>query len=296
MLIENAVFSVVSGALGRRSFIPSFVFVATLAAAALPLCVAEAQDKSSTKPSAPAGGTAQNDRKSMVETLKDTTVAVVKGRVLDSLEKPLADAEVLLLDARGKTAYAVKSSKNGRFEVPSVKPGRYRLSARSLGYLNARSDMLTLVARDTVDVDFILDPNENTLAEVRVRAAGIIPQYRITAEEIAKKPDRDALSVILNRRIRMLGDSYKNCLPDTSTFTLDFRHIRKSPKYMGMDSSMPLRLFINGVWHGVRGIKDVLADIPAEDILEMNYVDCWDKTRPNLRNSLMVVLKPGRRY
>lgn len=222
--------------------------------------------------------------------------AVVQGRVLDSLEKPLAGVDVIITDTRDKVVFQTKSSAKGTFIFDKVKSGRYRLSARSLGYQNARSNTLEIASLDTLDVEFVLDPREATLAEVRVTASSIPAQYRITAEEIAKKSDRDALDVVLNRRIRMLGDTYKGCMPDTSTFTTDFRFIRKSPKLMGMETGIPLRLFINGRWFGVRGIKDVLADIPAEDIAEINYVDCWDKERPSLRNTLHVVLKPGRRY
>lgn len=222
--------------------------------------------------------------------------AVVQGRVLDSLEKPLAGVDVIITDTRDRVIFQTKSSAKGTFIFNKIKSGSYRLSARSLGYQNARSNTLEIASLDTLDVEFILDPREATLAEVRVTASSIPAQYRITAEEIAKKPDRDALDIVLNRRIRMLGDTYKGCMPDTSTFTTDFRFIRKSPKLMGMQTGIPLRLFINGRWFGVRGIKDVLADIPAEDIAEINYVDCWDKERPSLRNTLHVVLKPGRRY
>lgn len=222
--------------------------------------------------------------------------AVVQGKVLDSAEKGLSGAEVLILDANNKVVAKTTSASNGSFAFKSISSGRYRFAARAIGFQQGRSDLMEISAPDTLDIHFVLDVNEGTLAEVNVTGRGNNAAYRITAAEIAKKPDRDALDVILNRRIRMLGDTYKGCMADTSTFTLDFRYIRKSPKSMSMDSSMPLRLFINGRWHGVRSIKDVLAEIPAEDIAEINYVDCWDKDRPRLRNSLLVVLKPGKRY
>jgi len=222
--------------------------------------------------------------------------AIVQGFVVDSSEKPIAGADVYISDNRNKVIARAKTGENGGFVFRAVKPGVYRFQARSVGYLNGKSELMKLATSDTLDLQFVLESSKNTLGAVDVVGGSAPSAYHITAAEIEKTGYADALDVVLNRRIRMLGDTYKGCMADTSQFTRDFRQIRKSPKSMSMDSSMPLRLYINGVWHGVRSIKDVLSEIPAEDIAEMNYVDCWDKERPNLRNSLMVVLKPGIRY
>lgn len=226
---------------------------------------------------------------------QSTPPSIVQGVVLDSVNKPISGAEVIVTDPENKVIARTKSGDNGGFRFSSLKAGTYRFTARSIGYAQGISDPMKLGPGDTLDLQFVLDASSATIEEVRVVAAKNA-QYRITAEEIEKTGYADALDVVLNRRIRMLGDTYKGCMSDTSTFTKDFRYIRKPPKSMSMDSSMPLRLYINGVWHGVRSIKDVLSEIPAKDIAEMNYVDCWDTERPNLRNSLMVVLKPGVRY
>ncbi len=264
-------------------------FATLLVMCLLPL-VASAQDSSSS---------AKVDRAEKAAPSKDTVsakaVSVVQGVVMDSMEKPMRGAEVIVTDTRNRVITRVRTAERGAFAFRTLKPGSYRIGARAVGYLNGRSEVFNLKGGDTLDLQFVLDANDNALAAVRVVSSSN-PQYRITADEIAKKPDRDALDVVLNRRIRMLGDTYKGCMADTSEFTLDFRFIRKSPKSMSMDSSMPLRLYINGIRYGVRGIKDVLSEIPAEDIAELNYVDCWDTTRPNLRNSLIVILKPGKRY
>jgi hypothetical protein len=55
-------------------------------------------------------------------------------------------------------------------------------------------------------------------------------------------------------------------------------------------------MYINGVRHDAPGAKNILSQIPLEDIAEMRYIDCWDTTTPQFRNSLMVVLKPGKQY
>ena len=224
--------------------------------------------------------------------------SIVQGYVLDSANKPISGAEVMISDARNKVLATAKSGEGGFFQFRVLKPGTYRFTARSLGFSNGKSKPMPLAPGDTLDLQFVLDGTaaSNEIAAVSVVGGSKNPQYRITAAEIAKTADGDALDVVLNRRIRMLGDTYKGCMSDTSTFTRDFRYIRKPPKSMSSDSSMPLRLYINGRWYGVRGIKDVLSEIPAEDIAEINYVDCWDRERPNLRNTLLVVLKPGVRY
>ena len=44
-------------------------------------------------------------------------------------------------------------------------------------------------------------------------------------------------------------------------------------------------------------MKNILSEIPAEDVAEMRYVDCWDTSVPfMMRNALFVVLKPGKSY
>ena len=60
---------------------------------------------------------------------------------------------------------------------------------------------------------------------------------------------------------------------------------------------LPPNLYINGILHGELGMKNILADIPVEDIAEMHYVDCLDTTVPSsMRNALFIVLKPGKAY
>lgn len=60
---------------------------------------------------------------------------------------------------------------------------------------------------------------------------------------------------------------------------------------------LPPNLYVNGVLHSELGMKNILSDIPAEDIAEMRYIDCWDTSFPQqMRNALFIVLKPGKGY
>ena len=72
------------------------------------------------------------------------------------------------------------------------------------------------------------------------------------------------------------------------------------PKLSNPDDTLgkaPPLLYVNGVLHSEWGMKNILLHIPAEDIAEMNYIDCWDDKMPlQMRNALFVVLKPGKSY
>jgi len=226
--------------------------------------------------------------------------AFVRGVVVDTLGTPLTQASVVVMVPKTKTdsetivASATTDSK-GRFTLPRVPAkGHYVIVARKVGYGVASSKAMSFAAKDTTEIRFELALNELTTVYV---SAPLPKEYRIDSTEINKHAVHDALDVVMNYRPRMLGDVYKQCPPDTSHLTIDHRLYRRLPRFMGDPSHYPpFRLFINGVWHGEQGVKDILAQIPAEDILEMRYVSCWDRVTPELQNSLIVVLKPGASY
>lgn len=63
------------------------------------------------------------------------------------------------------------------------------------------------------------------------------------------------------------------------------------------DSTHPFHLYINGALRdGPPGAKNILSQIPVDDIDEMRYIDCLDTKTPQYRNSLMIILKPGKIY
>lgn len=186
----------------------------------------------------------------------------------------------------------------GRFtlgDLPSGQPLVF--TARKVGYAVAASNPVTLKDGESQQLEFHLD--KAALTPVRVIARRNAA-YHIDSTAIAKLPTRDALGVVLNYKPRMLGDVYKQCAPDTSHLVYgDSNMYRKPLKYWGGDPSHVLpqfRLIINGIWHGERSAKDILASTDADDIAEMNYVSCDDRDMPDLRNALMIVLKPGVAY
>lgn len=227
--------------------------------------------------------------------------AFVRGVVVDTLGKPINQASVLIVappkaanDSETVVA-SVSTDGKGRFTIPRVPAkGHYVVRARKIGYGAASSKPMSFAGRDTTEIRFELAVNELNTVYI---TAQLPKEYRIDSTEINKHAVHDALDVVMNYRPRMLGDVYKQCPPDTSHLTIDHRYYRRLPKFMGDPTHYPpFRLFINGIWHGEQSIKDILAQIPAEDILEMRYVSCWDRVTPQFQNSLMVILKPGASY
>jgi hypothetical protein len=226
---------------------------------------------------------------------------LVRGVVVDSANDPVGGAEVSAADSTHTVVATVRSDKGGAFTILTLAPNTpYVFSARRVGFAPGVSKSIALRAIDTLNLRFTLDAVATTLPVVSVTAK-INLAYRIDAAEIAKRPVVDALDVVLNYRQRMLGDAYKECRPDTSHLTL--RAPRQSTILPRLASpgdtigQLPPRLYVNGILHSELGMKDILSEIPAEDIAEMRYIDCWDSSVPfMMRNALFVVLKPGKSY
>lgn len=231
--------------------------------------------------------------------------ASVRGTVTDTAKAPVEGVEVLVTPESNdrsknppKPIARATTDSLGRFtfsDLPANQPLSF--TARKLGYTALTSDPITLKENETQELAFRLEKAPLVAVKVTARRNAA---YHIDSTAIAKLPVRDALGVILNYRQRMLGDVYKMCAPDTSHLTYGDPHMYRAPlKFWGGDPSHYLpqfRLYINGIWHGERSAKDILASIDVDDIAEMNYVDCNDKDMPELRNSLLVVLKPGKSY
>lgn len=61
----------------------------------------------------------------------------IMGIVEDSVGNPVADALVMVYELRRQ----VRSRADGSFRIDSIKPGKYRVGARSLGYIGAGVDV-----------------------------------------------------------------------------------------------------------------------------------------------------------
>ena len=224
------------------------------------------------------------------------THPMVRGVVVDSENNPLTAAEVYATDTVTHAVVTTRSDSAGGYRLNGLSAGvPYIFAARRVGFAHGASHAITLRPTDTLNIDFALDPINITLPTVRI-VTGVNAAYRIDAAEIAKHPVLDALDVVLQLRPRMLGDPYRECRTDTSHFTFGVPRFMPPIAPSSNRVDPPPRLYVNGVWHGEMGMKNILSEIPADDIAEMRYIDCQDTATPELRNSLMVILKPGRQY
>lgn len=96
-----------------------------------------------------------------------TQQATVSGTVVaDSTAIPLPAAEVLL----ETTMYRARTDHRGRFRIGGIDVGRYRLTARAVGFRQVTVD-LVLGPGDSLEVDFTLRGEAVSLAPLEVTAA-----------------------------------------------------------------------------------------------------------------------------
>ncbi|MBA3918507.1 MAG: hypothetical protein C0516_07965 [Gemmatimonas sp.] len=96
-----------------------------------------------------------------------TDGVTVSGVVLvDSLERPIADAEVELIG----TPYRTRSDSAGAFSLRSVPVGAYRLQLRAVGYAPLVLDV-QLMAEGLEGIEALLRPVAQELERVRIRAS-----------------------------------------------------------------------------------------------------------------------------
>jgi hypothetical protein len=263
---------------------------------------------------------------------QDTQHIIALGTVVDSAKRPLDQAQIIVSDATHPRIQTVETDSTGNFVIHGLNPEtQYTFSIRKIGYLSASSQLATPQAGDTLWFDAILQPATSQLGAVNVTTK-LNPAYHIDAAEIAKHPVLNALDVVLKYRSRMLGDAYKECRPDTSHLgppqppamlpappgfpkfhtpagvesqtyfdtSLAAHGYPPPPRLADPSDTLgkrPPYLYVNGILHTEWGMKNLLAEIPAEDIAELRYVDCWDKSVPErLRNALFVILKPGKEF
>jgi hypothetical protein len=172
--------------------------------------------------------------------------------------------------ARRKTFASVRTAANGVANIAGLASGsRYVILSRKIGYAPTMSAPLALGDKDTLEADIELD-KVVLLSDVTVKGKSN-PQYTIDDRQLGKLPiDNLRLGEALRRyRRRMLGDNYKMCPP-------------------------PAYAYVNGVRWPMHGAAfHPLGEIFASDILSVRYFDCWESDFPDLRNSIVIVLKPG---
>lgn len=91
----------------------------------------------------------------------------VSGRVRDAGSQALPRVEVSLIDSAGRALAAARSNDSGEYRIRIPGAGRYRLTARRLGFVGGLSPWLVSESGDeSLSFDFTLDAAPQTLAGV----------------------------------------------------------------------------------------------------------------------------------
>lgn len=210
---------------------------------------------------------------------------VVIGHVVDSVGQAVPDAEVIAAPSGVPAAvWVARSRTDGRFVLERLQSGQsHHVIVRRVGYRPDTTADVIVRPGDTTRVVVVLRPAAVALPTVTVRerraarfSRPFIDSTEIAAADIPRSYRRTAWDVIHYLRPVMLGHWNWKC-PSTE------------------------HVFVNGIRETSRNIvkpADVLARIPANDIAEMRYVNCWDTSMPGIAgsNTVYVVLKPGRAY
>jgi len=139
-----------------------------------------------------------------------------------------------------------------------------------------------------------------TLAPVTVeskRRGAALARMRISAADFNPRRSSDALAVLIRYRPRMLGDVNLCHFPDRAAVEKIYVNgVRRDIPGSGTIPSR-LRMPLPHDADATAAVLDVLERIPPEDIEEIHYVDCHDRTLPLKRqNALYVKLKDGKKY
>jgi iron complex outermembrane receptor protein len=94
---------------------------------------------------------------------------MISGKILDAemYNEPLLMASVSLKD----TDFYTLTNFNGNFEIPEVKPGKYTLQIRFLGY-------------EPIDKKVELTPNDIIYVQETIKAKALVPPSAFTANNI----------------------------------------------------------------------------------------------------------------
>jgi len=85
-----------------------------------------------------------------------TELAHVSGRVTDQSGAVVVDTEVEIKNVDTNLSATAKTNQDGFYTFPSLRPGRYQLSAHKAGFKTVTVTQFTLNAQDHVSRDFVL--------------------------------------------------------------------------------------------------------------------------------------------
>jgi outer membrane receptor for ferrienterochelin and colicin len=100
------------------------------------------------------------------------TTSAVGGRVTTADGGPVAGAQITLTNAATGSVSTVVTRSDGRYFIPGLQPGAYRVGVTGLGYAPQARDNVSLVLGQTASLDFTLATQVLTLEGITVLAEG----------------------------------------------------------------------------------------------------------------------------
>lgn len=126
--------------------------------------------------------------------MAQSTLGVVLGDVTDASGGRVAGVKVRILNLGENTVRETVGSDSGSFEFQNVKPGSYSLEVSKAGFRTFRVKEVTLVARQTLRIDAMLELGEVTQTVEVSAAPGLIAtdtgaiSSNLTPEKVANLP------------------------------------------------------------------------------------------------------------
>jgi hypothetical protein len=239
-------------------------------------------------------------------------MSTVRVRVLDSLDRPVAGAEVVTTHGlKNVVATGVTDSLGVRsFAVPRSND-EHQLIVRRIGF--SRGDYFFRPLLDTMPLVVRLRSVTAELPAVHVTAQQDLKRkrYHIDADDIAAatRPIHDGLDVVMKLRPDMVeppGQGFQGCglfyiwingkrvvfPPIDALAAAKTAQLRRGARMAAVPGRAPL---FKGQALIPVSVQSVLLTIHPEHIEELNFVDCRDNTLTLARaqGALFVVLKPG---
>ena len=106
----------------------------------------------------------------------------IKGKLVDSMENvPIEYASVVVYNQKDSTLVTgTVTSQEGDFEIQNVKPGRYYLTARFMGYETKTVDNITIEKNETVNLSSLaLLPNQKMLDEIEITGEKVTTVHKV---------------------------------------------------------------------------------------------------------------------
>lgn len=131
------------------------------------------------------------------------TAGAARGRVVDDLKEPVADATVLIEYLGGVTRkQEVKTNEKGEYLQVGLSPGRYRITASKEGYVDAGLEMRIAMGLATNIPELEVISKERAVAEGGPDAA-VIQEKFAKGVELAQAGQLDEAEVIFNEILAM---------------------------------------------------------------------------------------------